>query len=132
VHAVSLDLGLGPEPRVLALSEFVLVPGPGVVLVDLNGQGMLYSETVWMDEAGHVTASGFGSSGTGWSLADGCVAVTGRAAGTTRVLVEVTASGAVASLSFEVTPGPDGWYAGCRSLPEDWSGLDDTVVSVND
>jgi hypothetical protein len=132
VNIVSLDLGLGPEPHVLALSEFVLVPGPGVVLVDLNGQGMLYSETVWMDEAGRVSASGFGSSGTGWSISDGAVSVTGRARGAGRVLVEVTTSVAAASMSFEVTPESDGWYAGCRSLPEDWPDHDDPFVSVNE
>jgi len=132
VDVASLDLDLGPDPHVLALSEFVTVPGPGVVLVDLNGQGMLYSETVWMDDQGCVTGGGVGWSSTGWSLADGCVSVTGRASGVPTVAVEVTSWNPVGSLSFEVTPEPDGWYAGCRLLPDDWLDSHDIYVAVTD
>lgn len=133
VEIVSLNLGLGPDPRVLAISDFVEAPGPGVVLVDLNGQGMLYSQAVWMDGAGHVTEGSYGSSGPGWDVCDGCVSVTGRTGtGVGVVRVEVSSLDAADSFAFDVLPGPDRWYAGCRQLPSHWPGMEDVSVSVLD
>jgi hypothetical protein len=136
VEIASIDLGLGPDPLILAVSEFVEVPGPGVVLVDLNGQGMLYSAIVWMDEAGRVTEGGSGQSGTGWvadlGVGNGCVAVTGQVdAGRDQVRVDVTQAEPADSFTFVVGPGRDGWYAGCRSLPQSWPGIDGISVTVD-
>lgn len=136
MEIASIDLGLGPDPHMLAVSEFVEVPGPGVVLVDLNAEGMLYSAIVWMDEAGHVTEGGSGQSGVGWAatlaVGNGCIAVTGQAeVGREQVRIDVTLADPVDSFAFVVEPGRDGWYAGCRSLPQSWPGLDGISVTVD-
>jgi hypothetical protein len=132
MRVTSMDLGLGPDPRILALSEFVLVPGPGVVLVDLDGHGMLYTASVWMDEQGRVTEGGWGSSGTGWSLCDGVVAVTGRADPGSTVVVDVVCPLRDDAVRFEVTTGEDGWYAGCRGLPDTWQGIEHIDMTVHE
>lgn len=94
-----MELGLGPDPRILALSEFGEAPGPGVVLVDLNGQGMLLTMPVVLDAAGHVVAGGSHISGTGECLWEGTVTVTGRASGPVAVIEVVVTSPVTATRS---------------------------------
>ena len=132
VDIASLELDLGPNPQVLAISEFLEVPGPGVALVDLNGEGMVYTESVWMDDSGHVTASGWGMSGVGFSISDAAVSVTGRATASTQVAVKAQHSMTGDSFEFVVMPTAEGWYAGCRPLPGDWHDLECITVRVTD
>ncbi len=115
------------------MSEFAEVPGPGAVLVDLNGRGMLYTTSVWLDEAGHVSDGGCGQSGTGWALCDGSVVVTGQV-GPDVVAIEVEVVSEIGDrhFSFEVTPLTNGWYAGCRPLPRDWDGMDGLQLRVHE
>jgi hypothetical protein len=132
VDIVSLELDLGPDPRVLAISEFHEAPGPGVALVDLNGEGMVYTESVWMDDSGHVTAGGWGMSGTGLSVSHGAASVTGRASSQTQLVVQVQHSKTGEAFEFVVSPSAEGWYAGCRPLPGHWHDLDSVTVQVSD
>lgn len=132
VDIEGLALDLGPHLVVLAISEFPEVPSPGVVLVDLNGEGMVYTASVWMDHTGHVTAGGWGTSGMGFCISDSAVSVTGRATASTQVVVRVGHSITGESFEFVVIPTAQGWYAGCRALPGDWHDLDAVTVEVDE
>jgi hypothetical protein len=133
VEITSMDLGIGPDPRVLAVSDFVESPGPGVVLVDLNGQGMLITMTVGMDDSGAVYGGGCHHSGMGVDLWDGCATVTGRTdQPQALVRVTVTSEADDESFSFDVHPGAEGWYAGCRPLPPEWEGIPSVSVSMSE
>lgn len=100
------------------------------MLVDLNGEGAVYTESVWMDDSGHVTASGWGMSGVGFSISDAAVSVTGRATASTQVAVKAQHSMTGESFEFVVMPTAEGWYAGCRPLPGDWHDLECITVRV--
>jgi hypothetical protein len=118
------DLDLGPDAQVLAMSESPEF-GPGVAVIDLNGQGMLYS-AVWKSARGVVT-SGSGSSGLGWTLTDGMLHVTGELDSDEIAQVVISSPGAEPTC-YRVTPNARGFYAAVFELAADpW---EDATVEV--
>jgi hypothetical protein len=110
------ELDLGPQAQVLAISESPKF-GPGVAVIDLNGQGMLYSAVVWKSARGVVTA-GSGSSGLGWTLEDGMLHVTGELASDEVAQVVINCPGAEPT-SYRVAPNARGFYAAVFELAAD-------------
>jgi hypothetical protein len=117
----SVDLGLGPDAQLLALSSFPTVPGPGVAVVDLNGNGMIYTQQTWMDAEGRITdENGSGGSGVGTSMGLGAVFVTGQAPEDCQtVVVQARVPG---SEPMECTASTEagGWYAVACPIREPW------------
>jgi hypothetical protein len=110
------DLDLGPDAQVLAISESPEV-GPGVAVVDLNGQGMLYSALVWKYARGVVTSHS-GSSGLGWTLTDGMLHVTGELASDDIAEAVIHCPGAEPT-RYRVAPNARGFYAAVFELAAD-------------
>jgi hypothetical protein len=110
------ELDLGPHAQVLAISESPEF-GPGVAVIDLNGQGMLYSAVVWKS-AGGVFTAGSGSSGLGWTLEGGVLHVTGELDSDEIAQVVINCPGAEPTI-YRVAPNDRGFYAAVFELAAD-------------
>ena len=124
VQPLNVELALGPDYRLLAVSDFATVPGPGVAVVDVTGSGYILTQALWMDENLHAGGGWFDYNGTGETVAPDAVYVTGQVGGSCSVLtVEVRGPSWTEHFEFDVTPTVDGWYAGCRPIPDEWLDL---------
>jgi hypothetical protein len=131
VDPLTVDVALGPNYRLLAVSDFTTVPGPGVAVVDVSGSGYILTQALWMDETRHAGDGWFDHSGTGSTVAYDAVYVTGHVEGSCSVLTgEVRGHRWTEHFEFEVTPTVDGWYAGCRPIPEEWLDDDDFDIGA--
>jgi hypothetical protein len=110
------ELDLGPDAQVLAISESPEF-GPGVAVVDLNGQGMLYSTVVWKSARGVVTSRS-GSSFLGWILEGEMLYVTGELDSDEVAQVVITCPGAEPTI-YRVSPNDRGFYAAAFELAAD-------------
>ena len=126
MQPVSVDLALGPNYRLVAVSDFTVVPGPGVAVVDVSGAGYLITQSLWMDADGLVGDGGWHLGGIGHCVADNAVSVVGHVpTSCSRITAEVRGPTWRHHFEFDVLPTAEGWYAGCRPFPDEW--LDDYV-----
>jgi len=110
----TFELDFGPDSRVLALSELPQV-GPGVAALDVNGQGMLYTTSVWKAPDGVVTDGSWGRSGLGLTVADDALHVTGQLDAGQIAEVVITSPDAE-PLIYQVARNKHGFYAAIFEL----------------